>query len=142
MNADGFQRAVFSKLSGSVSILVALSTKWGTTPIFADVPEVDGDSSAYFPFVTFGKDTFVPWDTKSTHGGNVTFQVDIWTRSANYTQAKAIAGLVYDVLHDQELTITGSASILTRNESAAFSMDPDGITRRGLMLFRAQYDNA
>ena len=142
MNADGFQRAVFSKLSGSAALIAAISTAWGVTPIFADVPEVEGDDAAYFPFVTFGKDTFTPWDTKSTHGGNVTFQVDIWTRSANYTQAKEIAGLVNDVLHDQELTITGSASILTRNESASFSMDPDGITRRGLMLFRAQYDNA
>lgn len=140
MKAEQLQQGLFTRLSTDAALVAALSSAWGIPPIFADVPEIDGGNNAFFPYVTFGPDTLTPWDTKTSLGGNATVQINVWTRAANYTQAKAISSLIYDRLHYQQLTIPTANEVLTMNESMSFSLDPDGRTRRGLMLFRIIYD--
>jgi hypothetical protein len=141
MNAAQLQTALYGALSGSATLVNRLSTQWPITPaIFADVPQVDGGDDAFFPYVVFGQDVITPWDTKTTLGGEATFQIDVWSRAGNYIEAKEIAQIIYDLLHYQSLTIDGTTSTLIMNESQNFSLDPDGETRRGLMLFRAMYD--
>jgi hypothetical protein len=140
MKTAALQQAIYSKLSGDVALSELLSVSWGLTPIFADVPEVPAGDDSYFPYVTFGKDTSVPWDTKSDLGANATFQVDAWSRAGNYTQVKSIADRIYSVLHYQSLLISGADNVLMMCESQSFDIDPDGSTRRALMLFRCMYD--
>lgn len=140
MKTEALQSAIYTRLSTDATLVAALSTAWGITPIFADVPQVDGDNNAYYPYVTFGADVATAWDTKSSLGANVTFQIDVWSRAGNYTQVKSIATLIWQRLHYQPLTITGADEVLLMVESQNFSIDPDGETRRALITCRCLYD--
>lgn len=140
MKTEALQAAIYTRISTDAALVAALSTAWGITPVFADVPQIDGDDNAYYPYVTFGADVAVPWDTKTGTGSNVTFQIDVWSRSGNYTQVKSIATLIWQRLHYSTFTITGADEILTMVESQAFTMDADGETRRALILCRCYYD--
>jgi len=141
MKTAELQQGIFTRLSGDATLIAALSTAWSpSVPIFADVPQVDGGNAAFFPYVTFGPDTAIPWDTKTTFGGNATVQINVWSRSGNYTQVKNIATMIYTRLHHQPLAIPTASEVLTTCESQSVSLDPDGETRRALMLFRALYD--
>jgi hypothetical protein len=140
MKTEALQTAIYTRLSTDAGLVSALSSAWGITPIFADVPQVDGDNNAYYPYVTFGADVATPWDTKTSLGANVTFQIDVWSRSGNWLQVKSIATLIWQRLHYAQFNITGADEILTMVESQAFTIDPDGETRRALILCRCQYD--
>jgi hypothetical protein len=118
-----------------------LSSAWGVAPIFADVPEINGEDNARFPYVSFGPDVETPWDTKTSFGAEVSIQIDVWSRQAGYTEAKQVVGLIYRRLHYQPLTLPDGHLVYLRCDSATTSLDPDGHTRRGLMLFTAVYDD-
>jgi hypothetical protein len=140
MKTGALQSAIYTRLSTDTALVAALSNAWGVAPIFADVPQVNGDNNAYYPYVTFGADVATPWDTKSSLGANVTFQIDAWSRSGNWLQVKAIATQIWQRLHYAQFSITGADEILTMVESQTFTIDSDGETRRALILCRCYYD--
>lgn len=139
MNPAALQDAVFGVLSGDSTLLAELSTAWGYDAVFSDVPQEHAEDDAFYPFVSFGPDTTVPFDAKTFSGGRAVIQVNVWTRSADYVQAKQIAERIYTLLHKQDLTISGQTHVATGMQSADFTLDPDGHTRRALMLFEIVY---
>lgn len=142
MKSQALQSAIYSALSGDATLVALLSSEWGLTPIFADVPQVaEAEDDAYFPYLSFGPETSTEFDDKTQEGGNAVIQINAWTRTADYVQAKAIADRIHAVLHNGDLTITGATHIATRIQSVAFDLDPDGSTRRALMLYRVTYFN-
>jgi hypothetical protein len=140
MNTEALQVALFDRLSTDAALIAALSDQWGFVPIFADVPEIHGEDDRYFPYVTIGNEVATPWNTKSTLGAEVSVQIDVWTRTADYVQAKSVASLIYDRLERQDLSIAGAHHVTTDVQSISTSLDPDGRTRRALMLFTVIYD--
>lgn len=142
MKTDALQSAIWGKLAGDATLLADLSGAWGAgiVPIFSDVPEIHGEDDSYFPYVSFGPDVASPWNTKGDLGAEVSVQIDVWTRAPDYVQAKAIAGMIYDSLERQPLSIAGAHHITTDVQSVTTSLDPDGRTRRALMLFTVIYD--
>jgi hypothetical protein len=104
-------------------------------------PNLPEDDAA-FPYITFGGDTLNAFDTKTDDGFNALCQIDIWSRQNNLTQAKEIGQLLHDLFHHQDLTITGYNHIISLIESQAYSKDPDGHTKRGLILMRVLYDES
>jgi len=134
MNADGLQRAIYTKLAAS-SPLGAL-----ITGIYADVPQnVDSGDDSAFPFVTIGGDTMTGWDTKTTEGTTAVCQIDVWSRSHNILEAKEIGSAINDALNNAALTIPGASHVLTKVESATYMRDPDGKTKRGMILARVWF---
>lgn len=142
MKATALQTAVYGVLSGDATLVAMLSSEWGTTAVFADVPQENADDAAFYPFISFGPDLTTRMDDKDTDGGNALLQVNIWSRTGDYAEAKDIAGRIHDLLHRQALTITGAHHIETVMEEADFSLDPDGETRRGQMQFRVTYQQS
>lgn len=143
MKSVAFQAMLYATLSGDVTLNALLSGEWGTTAIFADVPQADeSEDDSLFPYVTFGPETAERYDDKGAVGGDVTFQIDIWTRSRDFAVAKAIADRIVALLHRQDLTISGANHIATGLESVQYTIDPDGQTRRGMMLFRTTYQDS
>lgn len=137
MNGDGLQRGLYTKLA-NYAPLTAL-----VTGIYADVPQaLDSEDGNSFPFVTIGQDTLTGWDTKTTEGTNALCQIDIWSRSHNILEAKQIASEITDALNDTALTIVGASHVLTKVESATFMRDPDGKTKRGMMMVRVLFTRA
>ena len=140
MRGAELQRAIYERLTGDGTLANALSQAWGFMPVFSDVPEINGEDNARFPYVTFGPDVETSWDTKTDFGAEVSIQIDVWSRSAGYAEVKQVAALIYRRLHYQPLNVAGVHVIYLRCESLTTSLDPDGHTRRALMLFTAVYD--
>ena len=136
MNADNLQRAIFSALNDDPVLGLLI------TGVYADVqqPAKPEDDSA-FPYVVIGQDNLSPWDTKTNLGGNAICQVDVWSRSNNFLEAKEVGGAVHDALHYGTLDIDRADHTMTTAVSANYTTDPDGHTKRGVMLFRVLYDD-
>jgi hypothetical protein len=141
MNPKALQAAVYDTLVGDSTLLSMLSGAWGFDAVFSDTPQENADDNAYYPFISFGPGIALPFDTKTSDGGSELVQINVWTRENDYADVKEIAQRVYQLLHNQSLTIAGCDHILTKMQDVDFTIDPDGHTRRGLMFFRIIYDN-
>lgn len=105
--------------------------------IYDDVPPEANrisDTGAAYPYVTIGAGQLVPvdeecWDRSSTY-----FQIDVWTRTIGFPEAKQIAGTIRSALHEQDLVVTGHVVDRMRVESIDYSRDPNGLTRRARIV--------
>ena len=136
MKGDALQRAIYSKLTGNVALMALIEG------VYADVtqpnlPEDDSD----FPYVTIGNDQLFSWDTKTNFGARGDCQIDVWSRQNNLTEAKSIGSAIHSALHYQPLTIVGANHIQTIIQNESYSKDPDGHTKRGLILVSVLYDD-
>jgi hypothetical protein len=143
MKTGALQTALYLRLTTDAALIAALSKAWGAgiVPVFSDVPEIQGEDDTYFPYVSFGPDVASPWDTKTDLGASVSVQIDVWSRDAEFIEVKNILSLIHARLHRQPLTIAGAHHITTDAISTTTSRDPDGRTRRGLMLLSVIYDD-
>jgi len=137
MKSAALQQAIFTRLNDS-SLLSLLSTAYDPlVPIFTDVPQAaDPEKATDFPFVTIGADVINPFDTKDAPGGSAIVQIDVWERAASMLDLKGIADVIDARLRRQSLTISGATHITTELESATFTRDQDGKTKRALLLYR------
>jgi hypothetical protein len=105
--------------------------------IFSDVPQAaDSELETAFPFITIGADTINPFDSKDDLGGSAVVQIDVWDRSTSMLDLKAVVDAIDNRLRRQPLTISGVTHITTELDSCNFSKDPDGKTKRALILYR------
>ena len=95
---------------------------------------VEGNS---YPFITLGEETAIDYSTNNLVGAETTVNVHIWSRYKGSKQTKEIMDKVHDLLHDVSLTVSGVNLINLRFEFSDIMRDPDGITRHGVMRFRA-----
>jgi hypothetical protein len=137
MKSAALQQAIFTRLNDS-SITALLSTAYAPLPaIFTDVPQaIDAEKESNFPFITIGGDTINPFDDKDAPGGNAIVQIDIWDRASSMLDLKALADAVDARLRRQALAISGATHITTEMDSSVFTRDPDGKTKRALILYR------
>ena len=95
---------------------------------------VEGNS---YPFITLGEETVTDYSTKNLVGAETTVNIHIWSRYKGSKETKQIMDKVHDLLHDVSLTVSGVNLINLRFEFSDIMRDPDGITRHGVMRFRA-----
>lgn len=140
MRFAALQQAVYARLNHS-SITSLLSTGYApAVAIFTDVPQPpDAGAVGLFPYITYLVSSVTPFDTDDQAGGSAIVQVDIWQRSASDLALNGIADAVDARLRRQPLTITGTDHITTELVSSTMTEDPDGKTKRMLMLFRVLY---
>lgn len=100
--------------------------------IFDEVPE--GSST---PYVTIGEDTAVDYSTDTADGADITVNIDVWSEYKGSKECKQIMDRIHDLLHDSSLSITGFNLVNLRFEFSDILRDPDGVTRHGVMRFRA-----
>ena len=127
INQFALQTAVFSKLSTDSNLTSVLKAK-----VFDDIPE-----NTDYPYVQLGEDAAIDYSTKDQTGSEVSVNVDVWSRYRGSLEAKNIMDRVHTLLHDSSLSVTGSNFINMRFEFSDIIRDPDGITRHGVMRFRA-----
>ena len=127
INQFALQTAVFAKLSTDNNLTAVLGAK-----VFDDIPE-----NTLYPYVQLGEDTAIDYSTKDQTGSEVTVNVDVWSRYRGSLEAKNIMDRIHTLLHDSSLSVTGSNFINMRFEFSDIIRDPDGITRHGVMRFRA-----
>jgi len=127
INQFALQTAIYSKLSADNNLTAVLGAK-----VFDDVPE-----NTPYPYIQLGEDNASDYSTKDQTGSEVTVNVDVWSRYRGSLEAKNIMDRIHTLLHDSSLSVTGSNFINMRFEFSDIIRDPDGITRHGVMRFRA-----
>lgn len=134
MNGDNLQRAIYSKLTSDATLMALIKG------VYADVQQAeDSGAPAPFPYVTIGSDNLSSWDSKTFFGTEALCQIDIWSRANNFIEAKTIGSAITDALHQQPLTIADADHVITVQQSSVYSKDPDGHTKRGMMMFRVVF---
>tara|TARA_Y100001972_G_C7626733_1_gene314392 strand:- start:805 stop:1206 length:402 start_codon:yes stop_codon:yes gene_type:complete len=120
------QQAIFSALN------VSAVTSDLSCGVFDDVPQ-----SASYPYIALGEETAVDFSVKDIQGGDLTVNIHVWSQYKGSKETKQIMDKIHDLLHNINLTVTGFNLINLRFEFSDIMRDPDGITRHGVMRFRA-----
>ena len=120
------QQTLFSALNVS-AITTDLSCG-----VFDDVP-----LSASYPYIAIGEETSIDYSVKDIQGGETTINLHIWSQYKGSKETKQIMDKIHDLLHNSNLSVSGFNLINLRFEFSDIMRDPDGITRHGVMRFRA-----
>jgi len=115
-----------------VAALKALGTAAGAN-VFDMVP-----SSNPFPRITVGTGQSVPVDEDCYEGTESYFQIDVWSRSVGFPEAKQIASAVRGRLHNGDLALSGHTLEMLKVDSINYDRDPDGLTSRARIQVRAR----
>ena len=121
------QTAIYSALSGDSNLTSTLGAS-----VFDEVP----DQSSY-PFVALGEETVVEYDTKDLDGASHTINIHVWSQYKAAKETKQIMDRIHTLLHDSSLSVSGFNLIRMQFEFSDIMRDPDGVTRHGVMRFRA-----
>ena len=116
-----------------VAAIKALQTEAGGN-VFDRVPASAKDA---FPRVTVGEAQIVGNYAECYDGSEAFIIVDVWSRKPGMPQAQQIASAIRTGLHDADLDLEGHTLELLDFESVNYLKDPDGLTRRARMQFRA-----
>ena len=118
------------------TIYNALNVSAVTTTLSCGVYDEVIEGNTY-PFITLGEESTIDYSTNTETGSETTVNIHIWSQYKGSKQTKEIMDKVHDLLHDSNLSVTGFNLINLRFEYSDIMRDPDGITRHGVMRFRA-----
>ena len=125
------QFALQERIYATLSNDSALTSTHGAG-VFDDVPE-----GTDFPYVTIGEEMALDYGTHDVDGSEVTINVHTWSQYSGAKETKTLMDRIHDLLHASILRVTGFNLINLRFEFSDVLRDPDGITRHGVMRFRA-----
>ena len=120
------QQTIFSTLN------VSAITSTLSCGVYDDVPQ-----DASYPYIAIGEENTTEYDTKDLDGGEQAINIEVWSQYKGSKETKQIMDKIHDLLHNSNLTVTGFNLINLRFEFSDIMRDPDGITRHGVMRFRA-----
>ena len=120
------QEALYSRLNGD-------STLGGlVTGVYDAVPD-----DTTLPVVVIGVGSSVDDGSKTLDAREYTINVDVWSDYSGLKQTKNIIKQVYSLLHEYALSVSGAALVDLRCEFTSELIENNGITRHGVMRFRA-----
>lgn len=126
------QKSIFTALSGNTT-----GMSGANVPVFDDVPE-----GTEYPYVVIGEETASNNGTKTLDGIEHTLTIHAWSQYRGRREIKEIMQSVYEKLHNTDISISGASLVNIRQEFNTTLAETDGITRHGVMRFRAVvFDN-
>ncbi len=114
------------------AVYAALTAALDPVPVYDDVPA--GATGAY---VTVGEMTAADASDKTQDGEDHTLTLHVWSTYPGKKEVKELMARIKAALHDQPLAIVGHDLVSLRFEFATDFLDPDGITRHGVIRFGA-----
>ena len=120
------QEAVYSRLNGD-STLGSL-----VTGVFDAVPD-----DTVLPFAVIGPSTSTDDGSKTLDARDYVFNVDVWSSYRGMKETKNIIKQIYSLLHEYALSVSGASLIDLRCEFTTEVLEDNGVTRHGVMRFRA-----
>lgn len=121
IDQDALQAAIFNALDGVP----------GMPPVYDDVPE-----NVAFPYVVIGDDVSAAFDDDCGSGADSMVTIHVWSTYPGRAEAKQILELIYRTLHRSNLVIAGNVTITIDADYQMTLLDPDGVTRHGVIRFR------
>jgi len=133
LHSWNLQKAIYAKLNDATISGASVSD----VPIYDDVPE--GTAA---PYINIGEETAINDGTKTVDAVEHTLTIHIWSEYRGRYEIKHIMQQVYQNLHNTAITVSGASLVNIRQEFATTLEEADGITRHGVMRFRAiVFDN-
>ena len=129
LHSFALQQAIFTALDGAT---INDADGNAITGVFDDVPE----NTAY-PYVVIGEETATNIDTKDKDAHEHTLTIHVWSQYRGRKEIKNIMSSVYTLLHNASITVSGASLVNIRHEFENTLTEADGITRHGVMRFRA-----
>tara|TARA_B110000967_G_C18520063_1_gene380608 strand:+ start:68 stop:469 length:402 start_codon:yes stop_codon:yes gene_type:complete len=123
--ASALQQTVFTALDQSSTLQNLV------TDVYDFVPE-----STAFPYVKIGEQTMVDDGTKDKKGSDFTIEVHTFSRYRGSVEIKNIMSVVYDILHESSLSVSGASLVNMRFEFSDIIKENDGLTTHGVQRFR------
>lgn len=121
------QKTIFTTLNGDSTI-----TSTFNATVHDHVPQ--GTS---FPYIVIGEETMTDESSaKTLDFNNFTLTIHIFSRNRGRKEAKQIMARIYELLHNQNLSVTGADHINTRFEFSDVIKENDGLTYHGVQRFR------
>ena len=121
------QKTIFTTLNGDNTITSTFSAT-----VHDHVPQ--GTS---FPYIVIGEETMTDESSaKTLDFNNFTLTIHIFSRNRGRKEAKQIMARIYELLHNQNLSVTGAYHINTRFEFSDVIKENDGLTYHGVQRFR------
>jgi hypothetical protein len=113
------QGAIYQRLSTLLSC-----------PTYDAVPQ-----DATMPYVVIGETIMAPASSKTRHGSEVVTTFHVWSQTPGFAEVK---GLIDEILQalEADLTVTGFDSVFCQLDGARTLLDPDGVTRHGVVEMR------
>ena len=124
--SSALQQTVFNALDQSSTLQNLV------TDVYDFVPE-----STAFPYVKIGEQTMVDDGTKDKKGSDFTIEVHTFSRYRGSVEIKNIMSVVYDILHESSLSVSGASLVNMRFEFSDTIKENDGLTTHGVQRFRA-----
>lgn len=118
--------AIYSRLTGDATLMGLVEG------IYDDVPQ-DTD----YPYVVIGEETTLNNGSKTLDGLEHTLTLHVWSRYRGLKETKQIMERIYALLHTYDLAVTGASLVNLRQEFSSTFVDADGLTRHGVIRFRA-----
>lgn len=133
MTADSqwpVQQAVYDALRADATLRTLISNP---VRVFSVTAPQDTD----YPYIVIGDGSGSPFDTKTTNGMELIFNVHTWSRYRGAKQPLEIMDAINDAIDEQDLAISGHTLVVLRFDSSVGPMpDPDGHTLHGVQRFR------
>ena len=123
--ASALRQTVFNALDQSSTLQNLV------TDVYDFVPE-----GTAFPYVKIGEQTMVDNGTKNKQGTDFTIEVHTFSRYRGSVEIKNIMSVVYDILHESSLSVSGADLINMRFEFSDIIKENDGLTTHGVQRFR------
>lgn len=128
-HAFDLQKGVYSTL---ISAGITDSSGSAITGVFDDVPE-----GTEYPYITIGEDTAVDVSSKDKTIFEHTLTIHAWSQYRGRRDIKELMEQVHNALHNVAITVDGASLCNLRQEFQTTLLENDGITRHGVMRFRA-----
>ena len=133
LHSWNLQKAIYAKLNDATISGASVSD----VPVYDDVPE--GTAA---PYINIGEETAINNGTKTVDAVEHTLTIHVWSEYRGRYEIKHIMEQVYQNLHNTAITVSGASLVNIRQEFATTLEEADGITRHGVMRFRAiVFDN-
>ena len=129
LHSWNLQKAVYSALN-SASITGVSGA--AITGVFDDVPE----QTAY-PYIVIGDETATNISVFDKNAHDHTLTIHVWSQYRGLAEVKQIMQQIFTTLNDAAIVVTGAALVNIKHEFENTLMESDGITRHGIMRFRA-----
>ena len=124
-------------MTAQLPLYAAVYTALAANPaIGAGIYDAVPQDAAY-PHIEIGGGRAQDWSAQLLRGEETIIEIHVWSRYRGYAEARELLGKVKDRLHETSLSLTGATFIDCRFSGMDLFTDADGLTRHGIIRFRA-----
>lgn len=122
---------MISQVDIQTAVYQALSNDASLPSVYDDVPQ-----GAQFPYIVVGDDLSTPFDDDCKFGLETLITIHVWSDYSGKYEVKTILGRISEVLHLNKLPLNNGYTVTCNFDYQDTFLDPDGVTRHGIIRFR------